>query len=92
VKALAHEATDGRFGRHKVFIAPIWERARSVVPFCRMSESEFKARLVEAHRAGLLRLSRADLTPAMAPELVAASEAPYLNGVFHFVDLEGTVS
>ncbi len=57
-----------------------------------MSEDEFKAKLVEAHRSGLLRLSRADLTPAMAPEVVADSEVPYLNAVFHFVDLEGTLS
>lgn len=92
VKDVAREAADGRFGRHKVFIGPIWRRARAISPFSRMEEAEFKARLVDAHRAGLLRLSRADLTPAMAPELVAASEAPYLNGVFHFVDLEGSRS
>jgi hypothetical protein len=39
-----------------------------------------------------LRLCRADLTPAMAPDLVSASEVSYLNAVFHFVDLEGVLS
>lgn len=92
VKELARENVDGRFGRHKVFIAPLWARACKEASLGRLSESEFKAKLVDAHRAGLLRLSRADLTPAMAPEVVAASEVPYLNAVFHFVDLEGSLS
>lgn len=92
VKELARANVEGRFGRHKVFIAPLWARARTEATLGRLSETEFKAKLVDAHRAGLLRLSRADLTPAMAPEIVAASEVPYLNAVFHFVDLEGSLS
>ena len=92
VKSAAVEATDGRFGRHKVFIGPIWERMRDARRGAAMNEDAFKEKLVEAHRAGLIRLSRADLTPAMAPELVSASEVSYLNAVFHFVDLEGTLS
>jgi hypothetical protein len=91
VKELAR-ASDERFGRHKVFIAPVWERARANATLRELSESEFKAKLIDAHRAGLLRLSRADLTPAMSREMVAASEVPYLNAVFHFVDLEGSLS
>lgn len=92
VKELARENVEGRFGRHKVFIAPLWARARTEATLGGLSETEFKAKLVDAHRAGLLRLSRADLTPAMTPEIVAASEVPYLNAVFHFVDLEGSLS
>lgn len=83
---------DNRFGRFKVFIAPIWQRMRAASSLEPMSEGDFKEKLVAAHRAGFLRLTRADLTPAMAPQLVAASEVPYLNAVFHFVDLEGTLS
>lgn len=89
VKEVARESEE-RFGRNKVFIAPIWERAR--VRFRSLSETEFKTKLVDAHRAGLLRLCRADLTPAMSREMVVASEVSYLNAVFHFVDLEGTLS
>lgn len=92
VKTAAQSVTDGRFGRHKVFIAPVWSCLRDSKTFAPMNEGEFKAKLVEAHRAGHLRLSRADLTPAMAPELVAASEVAYLNAVFHFLDLEGDAS
>lgn len=91
VKELARESEE-RFGRSKVFIAPIWERARAQASFESLSEHDFKSKLIDAHRAGLLRLSRADLTPAMSREMVAASEVPYLNAVFHFVDLEGTLS
>jgi hypothetical protein len=90
VKEAARTTAEGRFGRFKVFIAPVWDRARAEL--APMKEDEFKAKLVEAHRAGLLHLTRADLTPAMPAEVVAASEVPYLNAVFHFVDLEGTLS
>jgi hypothetical protein len=92
VREIARATDDGRFGRHKVFIAPIWNRVRTRSVFRSMNEDEFKAKLVDAHRAGLLRLSRADLTPAMARDVVEASEVSYLNAVFHFVDLEGTLS
>lgn len=91
VKAAALEVPAARFGRHKVFIGPIWNRLRENARL-EMKEGEFKAKLVEAHRAGLLRLSRADLTPAMGADLVSASEVSYLNAVFHFVDLEGVLS
>lgn len=64
---------DGRrFGR-KVFIAALG-----------LSEA-MRQRLVEAHRAGLLVLSRCDLVQVFDPELVKASEVRYLTGEFHFV-------
>lgn len=65
-----------RFGRYKVFIAEL-DLGRTGVEL-----------LLEAHRSGLLRLSRADLVPAMDSALVAKSEVSYLNACFHFVDLE----
>ena len=92
VKEVAREATDGRFGRHKVFIAPVWERGRRHPMLASIQERDFKSKLIEAHQADLLRLSRADLTPAMDPNVVRDSEIAYLNAVFHFVDLEGIFS
>lgn len=65
-----------RFGRNKVFIAAL-DLPRAV-----------HDRLVEAHRAGLMRLCRADLVIAMDPKMVEASEVRYLNAEFHLVDLE----
>lgn len=61
-----------RFGR-KVFISAL-EPSKTT-----------KQLLVEAHREGLLELSRADLTPAFDRGLVEASETAYLNATFHFV-------
>lgn len=52
-----------RFGRYKVFIASL--------PIPKgMTEKEFRDALVTAHREGHLRLSRADLVPAMDQEMV----------------------
>ncbi len=73
--AAAKAAPEFRFGTSKVFIAALGESRVT------------KNLLVEAHRAGLLTLSRADLIPAMSQELVAASEATYLNACWHFIDL-----
>jgi hypothetical protein len=88
VRALAHAETSARFGRDKVFIASLWHRARMIPEFQSLDEGAFKALLVDAHRAGLLHLSRADLTSAMSPTMVRDSEVSYLNAVFHFVNDE----
>lgn len=76
---------EGRFGRFKVFTCAI----KDTWGFRGMSEGDFATALVEAHRAGYLRLCRADLIPAMDPGMVKRSEIAYLNARFHFVDVEG---
>lgn len=90
VRALAHAETGARFGRDKVFIASLWHRARMTPELQSLDEGTFKAMLVDAHRAGLLHLSRADLTSAMSPTMVRDSEVSYLNAVFHFVNDEAS--
>lgn len=87
VHAAARSSTTGRFGSSKVFIGHVWRRLEHEEPFRSLGETGFKQRLIEANRAGLLALSRADLVEAMAPADVAASETPYLNAVFHFVQI-----
>ena len=77
----AKGAKTGRFGDHKVFIGQVHRELGSAVP----DLDSFKARLVEAHRAELLTLSRADLVEAMSPEDVRVSETRYLGEEFHFV-------
>lgn len=72
------QKSSGRFGRFKVFIAALG------------LDNDGKERLVEAHRAGLLRLCRADMIPMMDRGVVLASETNYLNATFHFLDTEGT--
>jgi hypothetical protein len=73
------------FGRNKVFIASVWE-SLAVDPEVRaLGEGGFKALLVEAHRRGLVDLSRADLVAAMDPKDVAASETRHRNATYHFI-------
>lgn len=79
---------DHRFHDNKAFIAPLWRASQREPTFPRLTLAEFKERLVDANRAHLLRLSRADLVQAMDPTLVAESETTYLNASFHFVLIE----
>ena len=72
----------GRFGDRKVFVSALWERVGDELG---MSLAEFKQWLVAQHRAGTLRLARADLVAAMDPELVASSEIRDRIAEFHFV-------
>lgn len=86
VLAAARASKTGRFGDHKVFIAHVF-RQLGATGAAGADLDAFKARLVSAHRSGLLSLSRADLVEAMAPEDVDASEARYLSATFHFVGI-----
>jgi hypothetical protein len=88
-KLAADSPREDRFHDNKVFIAALWRASQREPSFPRVSLAEFKQRLVEANSQNLIRLSRADLVQAMEPQLVADSEALYLNAAFHFVLLEG---
>lgn len=77
-----------RFHDDRAFIGSIWEHMRDRPPVRGMSLDAFKEALVHAHRAKLLRMSRADLVQAMDPAEVKRSEARYLNATFHFVTLQ----
>jgi hypothetical protein len=80
----ARASPTGRFGAHKVFISHVYRALRAPLG---LDESTFKQRLLEANRARLLSLSRADLVEAMEPTDVAASETRYLGATFHFITL-----
>jgi hypothetical protein len=87
-EAARTERGAGRFGDRKVFISAVWRTLRDD-PLCvGMKPDEFKAQLVNAHRAGLLILHRADLIGAMDAKEVQASETRYLNATFHFIESE----
>ncbi|KYG02991.1 hypothetical protein BE21_53760 [Sorangium cellulosum] len=80
----ARASKSGRFGDNKVFISHVLQRlAEDGVAIG--DADAFKARLVSAHRRGLLALNRADLVEAMDPADVDASETRYLSTTFHFV-------
>lgn len=90
-KAVLRAARDDavqRFHEDRAFIGSLWEHMRRVPPIKGMSLNDFKEHLVTAHRAGLLRMTRADLVGVMDPQEVARSEARYLGATFHFIALD----
>jgi hypothetical protein len=86
VREAAQATTTGHFGPSKIFISHVWQTLQVRGTFPGMTEAEFKSRLVEANREGLLALSRADLVEAMSPDDVRESETHYLNATFHFLE------
>jgi hypothetical protein len=92
VIAAARASTTGRYGQNKVFISHVWRSLEGDPNAAGLDAAAFKERLVEAHREGLLDLSRADLVEAMSPEDVAASETSYFGASFHFVRMDGAIS
>jgi hypothetical protein len=86
VQAAADREQEGRFGTRKVFIAAVWRRLRETAVCAGMDLDAFKRHLVDANRADLLALHRADLVPMMDPEEVKASEILYGNASFHFIE------
>ncbi|WP_437965140.1 hypothetical protein WMF04_36625 [Sorangium sp. So ce260] len=84
VLAAARSSKTGRFGDDKVFISHVFQRLAEQGDAVE-DQDAFKARLVSAHRRGLLSLNRADLVEAMDPADVNASETRYLSATFHFV-------
>lgn len=75
----------GRFGPDKVFIAAIWRELQGDSRFREMTIGQFKQQLVDANRARLLDLARADMVGAMDPTEVMQSEILNLGSSFHFV-------
>lgn len=74
---------EGRYDDDRVFISAAWRAARDAN--ASISLDQFKQRLVDANREGLLRLHRADLVGAMDPTLVAESATTFMNATFHFI-------
>jgi hypothetical protein len=85
IERAAREPSARRFGPDKVFIASVWESLARDPELCALGEAGFKRLLVEAHRRGLLELSRADMVAAMDPKDVAASETRHLSATYHFI-------
>lgn len=74
-----------QYGPEKVFIASVWEVLAGDAEIAALGEQGFKDVLAEAHRRGLVTLSRADLVAAMDPRDVAASEIRHHNATYHFI-------
>jgi len=85
--AAADSNSSGRFGSNKVFISHVWNSLRHDPHHAEIPLPQFKQRLLDAHRQGLLQLSRADLVERMPADDLASSETNYFDAVFHFVCL-----
>jgi len=79
---VARKTADGRFGPDKLFVSALLR----ALPHER-DPAAFKDRLLQAHRAGLVALSRADLVEAMDPREVETSGIRYMGATFHFLNL-----
>jgi hypothetical protein len=85
IDAIHAIGTEGRFGPYKVFVSAIW-RQLAHDPRCNgMTLDDLKQRLLDANRASLLDLARADLVAAMDRDEVATSEIADRGASFHFV-------
>jgi hypothetical protein len=87
VRRAAEATPTGQWHGNKVFISHVWEELRRRGEAGAMTFAEFQRRLVEANRAALLVLSRADMVQDMPAADVELSETRHLNARFHFVQL-----
>lgn len=85
VKSVARTCPTGRFGDNKVFLSHVWDQLRDEPRFAPLGLDGFKQKLVEANRAALLTLSRADLAQIQDPDDLERSETKFLNAEYHFI-------
>lgn len=88
VKAAALECAEGWAGNRRAFVSHVWSIVQARHAEWRISEIEFKAMLVEAHRVGLVVLVNADLKDKRRLSDVEASAVSYKNTVWHYVRVE----
>ncbi len=85
----AGPTADGWPGNRKALICDAWKAFAARRPDWRLSEDDFKALLVEAHRTGRLALATADLKDPKRLAELQASQITYKNTVWHFVRVDG---
>lgn len=88
VNAAAASCAEGWPGNMKAFISRVWRTIRDGYPEWEISEETFKSKLVDAHRAGAVHLSGADLKSKTDMEAFEQSQITYKNTVWHFVRVE----
>jgi hypothetical protein len=83
VISVARSPQSKKFHDDRVFIGSVKD-----LGFPRMPRAKFDSMLIEAHRARLLRLTRADLVGAMDQNLVEHSEVKFQSAAFHFIAID----
>jgi hypothetical protein len=85
VLAAARRSPTGRYGDDRVFVSHAWRQFQREHPQTKLTEPDFKERLIEANRERHLSLVRADMAPILDPDDVASSEIRYLSATFHLI-------
>ncbi len=88
VLKIAQDIAIGWPGNKRAFISHIWRDLSASFPFWGINEDEYKEMILNAHRAGLLRLAIADLRDKTNVEDVAQSCITYKNSEWHFVRVD----
>ncbi|MEO0809301.1 MAG: hypothetical protein AAFW82_01430 [Pseudomonadota bacterium] len=88
VRGIAEHSGQGWPGNKKIFICVVWHEIQTAYKEWGVSEIEFKAMLVEAHRTGHLVLVNADLRSKSDATELQASAVTYKNTVWHYVRAE----
>lgn len=88
VKIIAANGAVGWPGNKRAFISHVWCDLRTKFPQWNLSGDEFKEMILNAQRAGLLRLAIADLRDKSNVEDVAESRIAYKNSEWHFIRVE----
>ncbi len=88
VKQIAANSAVGWPGNKRAFISHVWRDLRAKFPLWNLNEEEFKEMILNAQRAGLLRLAIADLRDKNNVKDVADSRISYKNSEWHFIRVE----
>jgi hypothetical protein len=88
VIAAAKACAEGWQGNRRAYVIKVWEALSRAHPHWSLSIDGFKARLIEAHKAGCLTLAYADLRSKDTIELVQASAVRDRNNEWHFIRID----
>jgi len=85
---IAKDIAVGWPGNKRAFISHIWRQLCQKFPHWQLDEEAYKEMILNAHRAGLLRLAIADLRDKTNMEDVAQSRIEYKNSEWHFIRVD----
>lgn len=88
VNKIAQNMATGWPGRKRAYISHVWQVLQDEKTIWKMSENEFKTKLADAHRAGHLSLTIADLRDRENIADVQASQTKYKNSEWHLIRVE----
>lgn len=89
VKQAANSCQTGLFGADKLFISHLWREISNRYPEHHCSLEQFKQKLLELNRQGMIQLCRADLIEALDQKDLSESRLIDLGSSFHFIRLGG---